>query len=486
MTGPGALTAELHLFWPEGVLALAAFGVLTADLVLPRGRRNLWGAALALLGLAAVLAVTVPLSAGRDASLYGGLVRVDAFTFLFRVLFVGMAAFTVLTSVDYVRRHLAHPGEYYGLLLLGTLGMVLMAAATELLTAYIALELASFSLYVLAAYARGDARSNEAGTKYILLGAFSSAVLLYGISLVYTGVGATRYADVAAALAQGGVPASAGVGLALVLVGLGFKVAAVPFHMWAPDVYEGAPTPVTAFIAVASKAAGFAFLLRLFGEGLLPAIGQWQGVVAVLAAVTMTVGNLVALAQRNIKRLLAYSSIGQVGYLLMGIAALSDLTSNGVNEHLVGYAFTNLAVFAAVIAVQNATGGEEFKDLNGLADRHPFLAAAITMALFSLAGLPFFAGFTTKFYLFTATAAEGLLWLATLAVLLSLVSLYYSLVVIRHLYIEPAPQGAGRLRVSPLLTGTVAALTVGVILVGVYPQPFVAAVEAASRALLGS
>ena len=232
-------------------------------------------------------------------------------------------------------------------------------------------------------------------------------------------------------------------GLALVVAGLGFKLAAVPFHMWAPDVYQGAPLPITAYIAVGSKAAAFALVLRLFYEGLAPAYEQWQMLIAGMAALTMVFGNVVAIVQTNVKRMLAYSSVGQVGFLLMGVAALSPLASNGLMVHLLGYSMTNFAVFFAITAFYNATGKDEIPDFAGLAGRSPFLAAAITVGLFSLAGLPFLAGFVTKFYLFSAAAAEGLLWLAGVAMVASLISLYYYLNLIRQMYIEKAPEDEG-------------------------------------------
>jgi len=274
----------------------------------------------------------------------------------------------------------------------------------------------------------------------------------------------------------------------------------VPFHMWAPDVYEGAPYPVTAYLAIGSKAAAFALILRLVSEGLVPAAErweQWQLVFAVLSGASMLVGNLVALAQKNLKRLLAYSSIGHAGFILAGITALSsnsDLASNGVMFYLVGYSITNLVVFAAIISFFNMTGKEMIADLGGLADHQPFLAACLGMGLFSLAGLPIFAGFTMKFYLFTAVAIEGFLWLAALAIFASLISLYYYLQVLRQIYIEPAPPGENgvamvdehpaltRIPSLPLLivlgTGTAA-----MIWLGVYPRPLIEVIEAASRAL---
>ena len=510
--GEASLTSNLYLLLPEFLLAALAFIVFATDLVLPPGKKFLLGW-ISVAGLAGILAISLALLWGEDQVLYGGLVTVDSYALFFKSFFLILGIFIILSSIDYVGKYLSHPGEYYGIVLFAVLAMNVMAASQELLTAYIALELMSFSFYIMASYARDNPKSNEAGIKYILVGAFSSAILLFGVSMLYSTIGVTRFADISVALTNAGdVSPALWVGLALILVGLGFKVAAVPFHMWAPDVYEGAPLPVTAYLAVGSIAAAFALMLRLFAEAFLPSIDDWRIIVAMLAALTMTVGNLVALAQHNIKRLLAYSGIGQVGFLLVGIAALSHLASNAVMLHLVGYAFTNLVVFVGIIAFFNVTGKEEIADFSGLADRYPFLAAAISMGMFSLAGLPFFAGFTTKFYLFTAAAKEGLLWLAALAMVNSLISLYYYLVVIRHMYMMPAPEverepepalahnpgpvpdspsspppqgvaGGGSKGPSRLIVAVLAVMVLGMIFVGVYPLPIVEALDAASSAI---
>ena len=474
---------QFELLWPEFLVAGLAFLVFTADFLLPSNRKN-WLAGVAVVGLGAILAFTVPYLWDVEDSLFDGIVRVDDYALLFKVVFLLVGITVILCSVDFVRRHLTHPGEYYAIILVSVLAMMLLGAAGELLTAYISLELLSFSLYILAGFARRDPKSNEAGVKYILLGAFSSALLLFGISLLYGSLGETRFTEMAEAL-QGmeGVNGRLLLGLAFLVAGLGFKLAVVPFHMWAPDVYEGAPLPVTAYIAVGSKAAAFALVLRLFAEGLLPVADQWRTIIAALAAVTMMVGNLVALAQSNIKRMLAYSSIGQVGYLLMGIAALSVLASTGLVLHLVGYAVTSFAAFLAIIAFYNQTGRDDIPAYAGLADRSPLVAASLTVALFSLAGLPFFAGFTTKFYLFTAAAAGGYLWLAGLAATASLISLYYYLMVIKQMYIHPADDPTPL--PTPLLTkGVLAVLVLAIIFIGVYPGPLVDAIDAASRSLL--
>ena len=292
------LTANLHLLTPEFVLAGFALLVFVLDLLLSDEHKDLlgWLSALGLIGLAVL---SVLMLVGENESLYNGLLAVDAYSLFFKVFFCGIGVFIILSSIDYVKKYLNHPGEFYGLLLFSILGMNLMAMSRELLTAYISLELLSFSLYVMVAYALGNPRSNEGSLKYIIIGALSSAILLYGLSMVYSTLGVTRFDAIAEALAQAGdVSPALWAGLALIVAGLGFKLAAVPFHMWAPDAYEGAPLPVTAYLAIASKAAAFALVLRLLAEAFVPAgdrWDQWQIIIVVLAALSMLVGNLVAL-----------------------------------------------------------------------------------------------------------------------------------------------------------------------------------------------
>ena len=309
---------------------------------------------------------------------------------------------------------------------------------------------------MLVSFAKMDAKSNEGGMKYMLLGAFSSALFLYGLSLIYGVAGSTSYADINAAL-SGGV-SSFGfamlMGLVLVIAGIGFKVSAVPFHMWAPDAYEGAPLPITAYLSAASKAAGVALLLRLFTEAFLPVLSDWRWMIAALAAASMTLGNLVAIQQHNIKRLLAYSSIGQAGFMLMGIAALSRVDGeragaapDRLRHHQPG------GVRRRSSPSTTRRGKDEIADYRGLAERAPFLALSLTIALFSLAGMPLFAGFATKFLLFQAVAKEGFLWLAALAVVNSLISLYYYLLVIRQMYVGEAEDKL-RLRVPLRVNGS--------------------------------
>ena len=482
------------LLIPEFIVTGLAFVVLTLDLFLPERRK--WVLPfVAVAGLAVALVISLAYLWGVNDSLYDGVIRIDGYALFFKAFFIALGGVVVLVSVDFVRRNLDHPGEYYGILLFTVVAMMLLAASGELLTAYISLELLSFGLYVLVAYDRYNAKSNEGATKYILLGAFSSALLLFGISQIYGLLGTTRFDEISRALAGAGALSPGLIlGIALIVAGLGFKVAAVPFHMWAPDAYEGAPIPITAHLAVGSKAAAFALVLRLFAEAFMPIVEQWQVLLVGLAVITMLLGNLVALAQRNLKRLLAYSSVGQVGYLLMGVAALaktgesgtsielSHLASNGIMLHLVAYAVTNMAAFLCLAAVFNITGRDDIAGMAGVARRAPLVGLVFAVSLFSLAGLPIFVGFTSKFYLFNAAAAQGLLWVAGVAIFASLISLYYYLMVVRQLYIEPAGDAA-RIPVPRLTMGVLGALFAGMIMLGVYPAPLMRAVQHASDAL---
>lgn len=520
------LTSNLYLLTPEFVLTALAFLVFTVDLFLPE-RKKEWLAGLSVASLIAVMVVALLMRPSGSTELYGGLIVVDDFGLFFKIFFLGIGVGIIALSWEYARDRLEHRGEFYGLLLFSILGMNLLSMSRELLTAYISLELLSFSLYVMVAYGLREARSNEAGIKYIIIGALSSAIMLYGLSNIYAGVGTTTFVGIAEELSSPtAVSPVLWVGIALMVVGLGFKLSAVPFHMWAPDAYEGAPLPVAAYLAIGSKAAAFALTLRFFAEAMVPSVdlwGEWQLVIAVLAAITMLLGNLVALAQRNLKRLMAYSSIGHVGYALAGVAVLGadfELAARAVIFYLVVYAVTNLVVFAGITAYYNRTGEDDIADLAGLADRQPYVAAAIAIGLFSLAGLPIFAGFTAKFYLFAAVADGGFLWLAGVAIFTSLISLYYYLQVMRQMYIEPAPTADGSSggvheshqpedhhddqphhddrdahgepeasmvplqRPSWLLAGTMGVGLLVVTWLGVYPAPLLRLIELASTAIL--
>ena len=478
------MQVDFGLLLPEFLLASLGVLLLVVDFSFPwRSRRaqNAWLAAIAAAGLAIVFAVAVVTQRDVWETLYEDLVLVDRYALLFKALFTAAGAATVLISADYVYRRMRHPGEFYALVVFAVLGADLMASAGELLTAYIAVELLTFCLYVLVALSRGDGRSAEAAAKYILLGAISSALMLFGIAVLYGTTGETAFEPLGRAIIGPFGPTIA-LGLGLFFAGLGFKLSMAPFHLWAPDVYEGAPTPVTAIVAVLSKAAAFALVLRFLAVAGEWTLDEWQLPLAALAALTMTVGTLTALAQENIKRLLAYSSIAQVGFVLVGVVSLNESGADAVLLHLVGYAFTNLAAFAVVIIVEAKTGKEGIADYAGLASRSPFLAMVMASALFSLAGLPIFAGFITKFLLFTAAVEAGLMWLMVVAVVNSLISLYYYIRIIREMYVGESPV-EGRLPLSVAASIPVWLLFAGTVLVGVYPAPFMDAIDAATNVL---
>jgi NADH-quinone oxidoreductase subunit N len=468
-----------ELMIPEYILAGVAAGVVALDLCFPNVRKDL----LAYLTAAAAIIVLLVslLFLGKHQS-FSGLFQIDHYTEFFRIFFLGATAFIAIFSAQFLgKAKIKNAGEYYGLLLLATIGAIGMAAATELLTAYISLELLSFGLYVLISFNKLDEKSNEGGLKYLLLGGFSSAMLLYGISLIYGATRSTSYDAIATALHS--APANLNfallMGFVLIIAGIGFKIAAVPFHMATPDAYEGAPLPITAFLSITSKAAGFALLLRLFGTAFMPMIDHWRWMIALLAALTMTLGNLIAIQQHNMKRLLAYSSIGQVGYLLIGIAALAPDSASALLVHLAGYAVTNLVVFGAVIAIYNATGKDEIPDYYGMADRQPFLALVLTIGLFSLAGLPLFAGFFTKFLLFQAGALHGMLWLTGFAVVNSMISLYYYLLIIKQLYLGSEDSDRPRFSLSVIWNGVLGVGMLGIFFIGIWPFPLLKAADKA-------
>ncbi len=479
-----ALDYEYALLLPELILAGTAALVLFADAFrreLGVSRRLLpW---LAVAG--ALVAGVVSLAYVDRSENFSELLTIDDFTTFFRVLFAAIFVVIVLGSHEFVERHVRHVGEFYALLLLATVGAIFMSAARELITAYIAIELLSFSLYVAVSLTLADRRSGEASLKYVLLGGVASAMLLYGLSLLYGIAGSTYYAEIAEAFSSGTAEFEWALVLGLVLVigGLGFKASAVPFHMWTPDAYEGAPLPITAFLSATSKAAIVALLLRVFGGPLLPALDEWQWMVAALAVLTMSFGNLIALQQSNIKRLLAYSSIGQVGYMLMAVTAVSAETSSALLLHIAGYLVTNLAVFTVVIAVHNRTGDERIVGFRGLAETQPFLALVLTAGLFSLAGMPLLAGFATKFFLFQAVASEGFLWLSVVAVIASTVSLYYYLQVIRQMYLYPPEAGSERWRPSATGLVTTGGLLAGMVFIGLYAGPLFELADQAATAL---
>lgn len=424
-----------------------------------------------------LLAVVVSLLFARPAepiAVFGGMLRFDWLGFFFKMLFLVGAAVTALFLMDVDK--LNRRGEAYVLLLASVLGMNLMATSANLVMLYLAIETTSIPLYVLAGFLRTDDKSTEAGFKYLLFGALTSTVMLYGFSLLYGFTGTTDIYALSGLLPKGlflGV-------VFLLIVGLGFKVSVVPFHFWAPDVYEGAPTPVTGFLSTVSKAAGFSVLLRLFVVAFPLDAQSWSVIFAVLAAVTMTLGNLLAIGQKNIKRMLAYSSIAHAGYVMIGVAAiyqsdaaLSALGITSVVFYLVAYIITNLLAFGIVMTFGRVTGSDEIASYNGLSRRHPWLAFAMLIGFLSLAGMPPFGGFIAKVLVFAAAIKVGLIWLAVVGILNSIVGLYYYLIVLKHVYLnrDEATENLP-LPISRPYAIALFVLAIGVILIGTLFAPW--------------
>jgi NADH-quinone oxidoreductase subunit N len=463
----GISLSDFYYILPELVLTAGALAVLVADVWLPRGSRAL--PTVAILALLATMASLVPF-AGTRVEVAHGLIAVDGFALFFKVVFLVAAIMTVLMSVRYLEIEGASPGEYYFLILCATLGMMVMAGGIDLITIFIGLETMAVSFYILVGFIKPNQRSNEAAVKYFLLGAFSLGILLYGMSLMYGLSGTTNLRVMAATFTGQERDPRLVLAVILVVAGMGFKIAAVPFHMWAPDVYEGAPTPVTAFLSVGSKAASFAMLLRIFLEGLPAMSADWRLLFEVLSIVTMTVGNLAALTQSNLKRMLAYSSIAHAGYLLIGVVAGTARGVTAMLIYLFVYSFMQLGAFAVIIVLHRLdVVGDELKDFSGLNVRHPFAAFAMLIFMLSLGGIPPTAGFMGKFWLFSAAIESGYVWLAVIGVLNSAISLYYYIRIVVFMYVKKETSGSEPVT-SPALAVTLALAVVATLALGVYPR----------------
>jgi NADH-quinone oxidoreductase subunit N len=440
---------------------------------------------LSLLAIVLGLLASFPLLGTQQVTFSGALVA-DNFTAFFYIVILLAAAVIVLMSLDYVADEGLPGAEYYALILFATAGMMLMAAAGDLIIIFLGLETMSISVYILAGLARTDVRSNEAAMKYFLLGAFSTGFLLYGIALTYGAAGTIKLQALTSVIASGNPSPILLLGVGLLLIGFGFKVAAVPFHMWTPDVYEGAPTSVTAFMAVGVKLAAFAAFLRVFLVHLLGVQTDWSMVVWVLAVLTMTTGNIVAVMQTNLKRMLAYSAIAHAGYILVAMAAGSSTAGAAILYYLLGYAFTNLGAFAIIIALARRGHPHELiSDLRGLATREPALAGAMAIMLFSLTGVPPLAGFVGKFYIFSAVLNSGYVWLVVIAVLNSVTSVYYYLRPIVAMYADTGGAEVVRMRSRPALIAAIAIAVFATIIIGIYPQPYMAASTSAFASAFG-
>ncbi len=461
--------SDLYLLSPELTLTLVALVVMAVDLFT---KRRVAVVATALIGLIVPIALTISQIFVLDFSHanhgFFNMLSVDSYAVFFKIVFLLIAVVMILASYEYVSKYVKADGEFYTLMLFSVVGMMLMASTTELITIYISLELTSIPLYVMAGLIRSSEKSAEAAVKYVLLGAMSSAILLYGFALLYGLTGTTDLMGIATLIKSGIHSGNVIVSIqgnlielvagVLILAGFGFKISAVPFHMWAPDIYEGAPTPATAFFSVGSKAAGFAALIRVFIDGGLGQVNLTSLVVliSIVAVLTMTLGNFVAAVQTNAKRMMAYSSIAQAGYILVGfVASFASNRSDGnaaVLFFILIYVVTNLGAFSGIIALADLTGGDRIEDFRGLARRSPLLAAGTAACLASLAGIPPLAGFWSKVIIFSTAWGLGLQWLVIIALLNSIVSLVYYGRIIKSMYFD-APLKQDRLR-TPLGLGT--------------------------------
>jgi NADH-quinone oxidoreductase subunit N len=487
-------TSDLLLIAPELILTVCACIALVMEVVLPYRKAKLT-AYFAMVGivLAAVSLILQWLSIPGGVAIDGfyGMVRIDGFALLFKAVFLIAAGLAIAVSTRYLDIEGEQHGEYYALVLFATVGMMLLACGYDLITLYIALELMALTFYVLVAFTKREKKSNEAAMKYFLLGAFSSGVLLYGMSLLYGLAGSTNLGQISQKIGEivsliGTDSGTAALRPLLLLAmialaaGLFFKVAAVPFHMWAPDVYEGAPTSVTAFLSTGSKAASFALYARIFFS-LESMRADWAPLLGIVAAITIMVGNWAAVTQENSKRLLAYSSISNAGYLLLGLVAANQYGYIGIVIYLLAYTLMNMGAFGVVISLRRrGIIGDNIDDLSGLAQKAPGMAAMMTVFMLSLGGLPVTAGFIGKYFLFGGLILRGAAdkknwyyWLAVWAIINTVVSFYYYFRIIKVMYLGDRIADNKPLALSPALKTALAISLVGIIFVGIYPQPFV-------------
>ena len=492
---PEQILKDLQYFSPEIALTVTLCVAILSDLVFRK--TSAVTSTIVMLGFV-VTGILVLGEAGVHASIFSNMLAVDSFAYFFKLVIIISAILIVVFSLgsSELNKGKRKLGEYYALLVALTLGMVLMTGASNLLMMYLALELSSLSSYILSGYTREAPDSSEASLKYVIYGALSSGLMLYGISIIYGLTGSLDIYAVNQVLAQGNFNTIAlliaGV---LAMAGFGYKISAVPFHFWTPDVYEGAPITITAFLSVASKAGGFAMMIRFFKvtfidssvvalpAGMWASLRgfEWYQLVAVLSVLTMTFGNLVAIWQNNLKRLLAYSSIAHAGYMLMGVVVLSNDGLAAIMLYFVVYLFMNLGAFYIVMIVANQTGTEDIEDYKGLGPRAPFITVALSIFLVSLTGLPPTAGFVGKLYLFAALLNHGWVWLAVVGALNSVVSLYYYVRIFRNMYLRSSEQQAAPLSFTMMQKATVLVLLVPTLLLGLYFGPLVQLAQASVK-----
>jgi len=467
--------SDLLLLLPEILLTVWLCVVLIVDFAVPHLPKE----RLAYLSVGGLLA-TLGCLAWFDfnhvsGSLFGHMFVLDRMAIFFKMFVIGSTILIILVSIEYVNRFTFFRGEYYFLVVMSAIGMMFMCSANDLLSVFVSLEFSTLGFYVLVSYLRDDVASNEAGLKFFILGVFAAGLFAYGISLVYGETGKLVFSDMASAQATPGLI----IGFLLIFAALGFKIGAVPFHSWIPDTYHGAPTPVTAFLSIAPKGAALAILIRIFLVALATLKPMWVSLLVAVSVLSMTYANIVAIAQRNIKRLLAYSGVAQIGNVLIGLAAGTKMGSDAILFYLLAYLFANLGAFAVVIAVSHAIGRDEIDDYSGLNRRSPFLAFSMLLFLLSLAGVPPLAGFIGKLYIFIAAIKEGLYTLIVVGLINIVISMYYYLIVVKKMYInepiDPTPISIS----GPMKTVIYVGLA-GTLVIGIYPQPFTDWVVAAT------
>jgi len=462
---------DLYLIAPEIVITAFGFLVLLVDVFSPKKEGKGYLGTISLIGIVIAFLYTLPLI-GSSQSGFGGMFTSDGYAVFFKITFLIIAFLTVLISMGYAHREEIEFGEYYALVLFATLGMMLMAAGTHLIIIFLGLETMSISIYVLAGMMREDRRSVEAALKYFLLGAFATGFLLYGFALIYGATGSLYLNDVASYIVSKNLLRNPMLMMSLVFltIGFGFKIASVPFHMWTPDVYEGAPTSITAFMATGVKAAGFSALVRVFFSALPGFRPDWTSIMWLIAVATMTVGNIVAISQANIKRMLAYSSIAHAGYILVAFVAGNELGTSGILFYLMAYAFMNIGAFTVVILLGKK--GEEntlINDYAGIGFKYPLLSAAMTIFLLSMAGIPPLGGFMAKFYVFSAAVKSKFYWLVIIGVLNSAVSVYYYLRVTILMYFRESEREITGLEFSPASVIALILAVIGTLYMGIFP-----------------
>ncbi len=461
--------ADLLGISPEIILTVTAFSVLTLEMVhVSRSGIKLMVAALGLL-LAGVVTIS---TSGDEQILFGGMLSLNKFSMFFDFLYISIGLATMILSQGYLEKMGSKSrGEYPALILFAIIGMMLMTKANDLVMVFLGLELLSLSLYVLVGFLRHNLYSNESGLKYLLLGAFATGFFLFGSAMIYGATGTTNYNEIASAATSGSILSKVyfSLGIGLLLIGFSFKVALVPFHMWSPDVYQGAPTTVTAFLCTAPKVAGFGALLNVFIVAFMEIQVEWQNLFWILAALTMTVGNISALMQSHVKRMLAFSSVSHAGYLVLGVLVLNSVGLSAVLFYLVVYSVMNLGAFGIILLLEKDNKGLAFEDYRGFSAQHPWMAVAMALFMISLAGFPPTGGFVAKYGLLSSAVSEGYIWLVIIAVLNTLVSAYYYLRLIVNMYMQEEKESPHPVS-GVLVLGLIGLLAVIVLTLGITPE----------------